>query len=100
KRFNKRQTNPLSILHQAMFGVTPYIVVKVRGVCGSTHQVPIEIGSTQGKVLAIPLLLGASQKNLGQNMVFKLSSELVDATKWSGDAIFKKEETHRMAEGN
>ncbi|EXC05021.1 30S ribosomal protein S7 [Morus notabilis] len=33
-------------------------------------------------------------------MVFKLSSELVDAAKGSGDAIRKKEETHRMAEAN
>ncbi|XVF67118.1 hypothetical protein PTKIN_Ptkin10aG0095500 [Pterospermum kingtungense] len=29
-------------------------------------------------------------------MAFKLSSELVDAAKGSGDAIRKKEETHRM----
>ncbi|KAJ6874238.1 NADH dehydrogenase subunit 2 [Populus alba x Populus x berolinensis] len=33
-------------------------------------------------------------------MVFKLSSELVDAAKGSGDVIRKKEETHRMAEAN
>ena len=67
---------------------------------GSTHQVPIEIGSTQGKALAIRWLLGASRKCPGRNMVFKLSSELVDAAKGSGDAIRKKEETHRMAEAN
>ncbi|TYJ49200.1 hypothetical protein E1A91_A01G117600v1, partial [Gossypium mustelinum] len=71
-----------------------------RRVGGSTHQVPIEIGSTQGKALAIRWLLGASRKCLGQNMAFKLSSELVDAAKGSGDAIRKKEETHRMAEAN
>ncbi|RYQ92316.1 hypothetical protein Ahy_B09g098515 isoform D [Arachis hypogaea] len=33
-------------------------------------------------------------------MAFKFSSELVDAAKGSGDAIRKKEETHRMAEAN
>ncbi|KAJ6875194.1 hypothetical protein NC652_034812 [Populus alba x Populus x berolinensis] len=67
---------------------------------GSTHQVPIEIGSTQGKALAIRWLLGASRKRLGQNMIFKLGFELVDVAKGSGDAICKKEETHRMAEAN
>ncbi|KAF3637900.1 30S ribosomal protein S12, chloroplastic [Capsicum annuum] len=67
---------------------------------GSTHQVRIEIGSTQGKALAIHWLLAASQKCLNQNMAFKLSSELVDAAKGSGDAICKKEETHEMAEEN
>jgi len=33
-------------------------------------------------------------------MAFKLSYELVDAAKGSGDAIRNKEETHRMAEAN
>ncbi|KAK5838460.1 hypothetical protein PVK06_007190 [Gossypium arboreum] len=96
----KIETNPLSVLRQAIRGVTPDIAVKARRVGGSTHQVPIEIGSTQGKALAIRWLLGASQKRPGRNMAFKLSSELVDAAKGSGDAIRKKEETHRMAEAN
>ncbi|KAL4329361.1 hypothetical protein AHAS_Ahas13G0292400 [Arachis hypogaea] len=94
---DKTETNPLSVLHQAIRGVTPDIAVKARRVGGSTHQVPIEIGSTQGKALAIHWLLGASRKRPGRNMAFKLSSELVDAAKGSGDAIRKKEETHRMA---
>ncbi|CAN6453899.1 unnamed protein product [Victoria cruziana] len=96
----KTETNPLSVLHQAIRGVTLNIAVKARHVGGSTHQVFIKIGSTQGKALAIRWLLGASQKRMGQNMAFKLSSELVDATRGSGDAICKKKETHRMAEAN
>ena len=96
----KTETNPLSVLRQAIRGVTPDIAVKARRVGGSTHQVPIEIGSAQGKALAIRWLLGASRKRPGRNMAFKLSSELVDAAKGSGDAIRKKEETHRMAEAN
>ena len=65
-----------------------------------THQVPIEIESTQGKALSIRWLLRASQKRSGQNMTLKLSSKLVDVAKGSGHAIFKKEETRRMAEAN
>ncbi|KAH9686108.1 30S ribosomal protein S7 [Citrus sinensis] len=91
KRFNKRQKkNPLSVLRQAIRGDK---AVKARRVGGSTHQVPIEIGSAQGKALAVRWLLGASRKRPGRNMAFKLSSELVDAAKGSGDAIRKKEET-------
>ncbi|KAL8249165.1 hypothetical protein R6Q59_006033 [Mikania micrantha] len=96
----KTETNPLSVLHQAIHGVTLGIAVKARRVGGSTHQAPIEIGSTQGKALAIRWLLAASRKRTDRNMAFKLSSELVDATKGSGDAIRKREETHRMAEAN
>ncbi|CAN4128527.1 unnamed protein product [Withania somnifera] len=58
----KTETNPLSVLRQAIRGVTPDITVKARRVGGSTHQVPIEIGSTQGKALAIRWLLAASRK--------------------------------------
>ncbi|KAI5662599.1 hypothetical protein M9H77_21922 [Catharanthus roseus] len=75
----KTEINPLSVLRQAIRGVTPDITVKARRVGGLTHQVPIEIGSTQGKALAIRWLLTASRKRSGRNMAFKLSSELMDA---------------------
>nr|YP_009436761.1 ribosomal protein S7 [Cyphia phyteuma]YP_009436780.1 ribosomal protein S7 [Cyphia phyteuma]ATG27136.1 ribosomal protein S7 [Cyphia phyteuma]ATG27157.1 ribosomal protein S7 [Cyphia phyteuma] len=96
----KTKKNPLLVLRQAIRRVTPRIAVKARRVSGSTHQVPIEVGSTRGKVLAIRWLLAASRKRQGRNMAFKLSSELVDAAKGRGDAIRKREETHRMAEAN
>nr|WVH39580.1 ribosomal protein S7 [Neoraimondia herzogiana] len=96
----KKETNPLSVLRQAIRRVTPYIGVKARRVKGSTRQIPFEIGSTQGKVLAIRWLLGAARKRPGKNMAFKLSSELMAAAKGKGGAIRKKEETHRMAEAN
>ncbi|KAF8735812.1 hypothetical protein HU200_014431 [Digitaria exilis] len=96
----KTETNPLLVLRQAIRRVTPNIGVKTRRVGGSTRKVPIEIGSKQGRALAIRWLLEASQKRPGRNMAFKLSSELVDAAKGSGGAIRKKEATHRMAEAN
>ncbi|KAL5055006.1 hypothetical protein RYX36_035688 [Vicia faba] len=96
----KTKTNPLYVLRQAIHGVTPNIGVKARRVRESTHQVPIEIVSTQGKTLVIRWLLAASRKCPGRNMAFKLSSELVDDAKRSGDAISKTEETHRMTEAN
>nr|YP_010760058.1 ribosomal protein S7 [Cuscuta corymbosa var. stylosa]WEY29960.1 ribosomal protein S7 [Cuscuta corymbosa var. stylosa] len=94
------EKNPLSVLRQAIRGVTPDLTVKARRVSGSTHQIPIEIRSIQGKALAIRWLLAASRKRPGRDMSFKLSSELVDAAKGRGDAIRKREETHRMAEAN
>nr|YP_009522741.1 ribosomal protein S7 [Vicia sepium]AXQ37175.1 ribosomal protein S7 [Vicia sepium] len=98
--YQKTGTNPLYVLRQAIREVTPTLAVKARRVSGSTHQVPIEIELPQGQALAIRWLLAASRKRPGQNMAFKLSSELLDAAKGSGDAIRKKAETHRMAEAN
>ncbi|KAL5697230.1 ribosomal protein S7 [Ranunculus cassubicifolius] len=100
RRFSNEEKDPMT---SKELNEEPYEVktsLKARRVGGSTHQVPIEIGSTQGKALAIRWLLGASRKRPGRNMAFKLSSELVDAAKGSGDAIRKKEETHKMAEAN
>jgi small subunit ribosomal protein S7 len=94
------ETNPLSVLRQAIRGVTPDIAVKARRVGGSTHQVPIEIGSTQGKALAIRWLLGASRTRPGRTMAFKVSSEFVAAAQGSGDALRNLEVSHRMAEAN
>jgi small subunit ribosomal protein S7 len=96
----KTKKNPLSVLRQAIRRVTPNVTVKARRLGGSTYQVPIEIKSAQGKALAIRWLLNASRKRSGRNMAFKLSYELIDAARDNGDAIRKKEETHRMAEAN
>ena len=97
----KEKRNPLSVLRQAIRQITPHIGVKTRRrKRGSTRQVPVEIGYTQGKVLAIRWLLKAARKRPGRNMAFKLSSELSDALKGKGAAIRKKEETRRMAEAN
>nr|NP_777458.1 ribosomal protein S7 [Anthoceros angustus]NP_777475.1 ribosomal protein S7 [Anthoceros angustus]Q85B41.1 RecName: Full=Small ribosomal subunit protein uS7cz/uS7cy; AltName: Full=30S ribosomal protein S7, chloroplastic [Anthoceros angustus]QHD46929.1 ribosomal protein S7 [Anthoceros agrestis]QHD46945.1 ribosomal protein S7 [Anthoceros agrestis]BAC55394.1 ribosomal protein S7 [Anthoceros angustus]BAC55412.1 ribosomal protein S7 [Anthoceros angustus]BAC55495.1 ribosomal protein S7 [Anthocero len=92
--------NPLSVLRQAVRRVTPNVTVKARRVGGSTYQVPIEIESSQGKALAIRWLLVASKKRPGRNMAFKLSYELIDAARDNGNAVRKREETHRMAEAN
>lgn len=60
KGFRKRPSNPLSVLHKAVQGVTPDLTVKARRVGASTHGVPIEGGTLQGKSLAIRWLLEAS----------------------------------------
>ncbi|KAH8974315.1 hypothetical protein BDL97_01G095500 [Sphagnum fallax] len=60
----------------------------------------IKIESAQGKSLVIRWLLGTSRKRPGQNMAFKLSYELMDAARDNGNAIRRKDETHRMVEAN
>lgn len=96
----RTKKNPLFVLRQAIRKVTPNVTVKARRIGGSTYQIPLEIGSTQGKALAIRWLLGASRKRSGQDMAVKLSYELIDAAKDNGIAIRKREETHKMAEAN
>ncbi|GAV62357.1 Ribosomal_S7 domain-containing protein [Cephalotus follicularis] len=96
----KTQTNPLLVLRQAIARVTPDVVVKARRIKGSTCQVPVEIGTAQGKALAIRWLLEASRKRHGPSMVSNLACELLDAAMGSGDVIRKREQVYKMAEAN
>ncbi|CAN0878936.1 30S ribosomal protein S7, plastid [Linum grandiflorum] len=96
----KTGENPLEVLRDAVQGVTPDVAVKARRVGGSTQQVPVEVDSATGKALAIRWLLIAARKRQGRDMVFKLSNELMDAAKGSGDAVRKREEVHKTAEAN
>nr|YP_009033734.1 ribosomal protein S7 [Roya anglica]YP_009256896.1 ribosomal protein S7 [Roya obtusa]AHZ11117.1 ribosomal protein S7 [Roya anglica]ANI25987.1 ribosomal protein S7 [Roya obtusa] len=97
---NKTKKNPLAVLRQAVRRTTPNVAVKARRRGGSTYQVPVEIKPAQGKALAIRWILSAARKRPGRNMAFKLSYELMDAARQTGNAIRKREETHRMAEAN
>jgi small subunit ribosomal protein S7 len=90
----KTDKNPLIILRQAIQKVTPKLIVKSKRVSGSTFPVPVEIISKKGKIIA------SSRKRSGRNMHLKLSYELMDAAREKGNAIRKKEETHKMAESN
>nr|QKQ14653.1 ribosomal protein S7 [Zygnema circumcarinatum] len=94
------QKNPLSVIRQAVRRTTPNVAVKARRRGGSTYQVPVEIQSAQGRALAIRWILSAAKKRNGRSMAFKLSSEIIDAARQTGNAIRKREETHRMAEAN
>jgi small subunit ribosomal protein S7 len=96
----KTKKNPLIVVRQAVRRTTPHLVVKARRRGGSTYQVPVEIKETQGKALAIRWILSAARKRPGRSMAAKLSYELMDAARQTGNAIRKREETHRMAEAN
>lgn len=94
------QKDPLEILRQAVLNATPLVEVKARRVGGSTYQVPIEVKSERGTALALRWLLSAARSRPGREMVAKLTNEIIDASNNTGNAIRKREETHRMAEAN
>nr|YP_009478239.1 ribosomal protein S7 [Adiantum shastense]YP_009478259.1 ribosomal protein S7 [Adiantum shastense]AVP32741.1 ribosomal protein S7 [Adiantum shastense]AVP32752.1 ribosomal protein S7 [Adiantum shastense] len=96
----KTNRNPLSVLRQAVRGVTPDVVTETKRVGGSTYRVPVEVVPAKGKALAIRWLLIACRKRSGRSMALRLSDELMDAARNSGSAIRKKEETHKVAEAN
>ena len=96
----KTGEEPLNILETAIRKVTPLVEVKAKRIGGSTYQVPLEILPERGTALAIRWILSACRNRAGRNMASKLTNELLDASKNSGNAIRKRDEIHKMAEAN
>jgi small subunit ribosomal protein S7 len=96
----KTEENPVLVLEKAVKNVTPQVEVKARRVGGSTYQVPIEIRAYRGTNISLKWITEFARSRSGKNMGLKLANEVMDAAKEAGNAIRKKEQTHKMAEAN
>ncbi len=94
------KTDNLEIFQKAISNVRPVLEVKSRRVGGATYQVPIEIQSDRGMTLAMRWIRDFAKSRKGRPMHERLAQELFDAYKGEGQAVKKKEDTHKMAEAN
>src|SRR5207245_6350250 len=76
------------------------IEVRSRRVGGATYQVPVEVRPERAQALAIRWLITAARARSEKTMSGRLSGELMDASQNRGNAVKKREDTHRMAEAN
>ena len=100
KMESKIKQNPLQAFEQALDNVAPSIEVRSRRVGGATYQVPVEVRPERRQTLAIRWIIEAARDRNEKTMVDKLSSELLDASNNRGNAVKKREDTHRMADAN
>ena len=91
---------PQEMFAQALGNIMPMVEVKARRVGGANYQVPIEIRAERRQTLAIRWLVAAARKRGEREMSARLAAELVEAFNNAGNAVKKKEDTHRMAEAN
>ena len=96
----KTQKEPLEVFNQAIENVSPLLEVKPKRVGGATYQVPMEVRQERKLDLAIKWILDAARSKKGKGMAVKLSEELMSAANNEGNAMKKKNDTHRMAEAN
>jgi small subunit ribosomal protein S7 len=96
----KLKSDPLGVFKQALENVAPAIEVRSRRVGGATYQVPVEVRSERRQALAIRWIIAAARGRNDKTMVDRLSAELIDASNNRGNAVKKREDTHRMAEAN
>ena len=96
----KTKANPLSVFQQALDNVMPSIEVRSRRVGGATYQVPVEVRTSRRQALGIRWIITAARDRNEKTMTERLSAELLDASNNRGNAVKKREDTHRMAEAN
>ena len=90
----------VNIFKQALSNLKPAVEVKSRRVGGATYQVPVEVRPDRRTALAMRWLIGYSRDRNEKSMAEKLAAEVILASKGEGNAIKKKEDTHRMADAN
>ena len=97
---NRARANPIEVFRAALDNVAPMIEVRSRRVGGATYQVPVEVRTERRRALAIRWLIQAARSRNDRTMIERLSAELLDAANNRGNAVKKREDTHRMAEAN
>ena len=90
----------LEVFRKALDNVKPKLEVKSRRVGGATYQVPVEVRPERRVALAMRWLVTYSRARGEKTMRERLAAELVDAAQNRGNAVKKKDDTHKMAEAN
>jgi small subunit ribosomal protein S7 len=100
ERSGQDDQRALELLGQALDNIKPAVEVKSRRVGGATYQVPVEVRATRRETLAMRWAIDAARKRSEKTMALRLAHELMDAADNRGNAVKKREDTHRMAEAN
>ncbi len=97
----ERTSQPgVAVFKQAVNNVKPSVEVKSRRVGGASLQVPVEVRPERRTALAMRWIISFARARSEKTMAERLAAELILASKGEGNAIKKKEDTHRMAEAN
>ena len=96
----KTGQDPVSVFEKALENIKPQLEVKSKRVGGSNYQVPVEVSETRSQTLGLRWLVNYARLRNGHTMADNLADEIIDASNGTGNAVKKREDTHRMAEAN
>ena len=96
----KSDKEPIEVFEKALDEVGPMVEDKARRVGRATYQIPMEVRPARRSALAMRWIATYSRSRSEKNMTLRLANELLDACEGRGEAVKKKEDTHRMAEAN
>ena len=92
--------DPLEVFRKALDNVKPKLEVKSRRVGGATYQVPVEVRPERRVALAMRWIVTNARGRGEKTMRERLAGEFMDAAQGRGNAVKKKDDTHKMAEAN
>ena len=90
----------VTVFKQAVNNAKPTLEVKSRRVGGASLQVPVEVRPERRTALAMRWIIEFSRARTEKSIEERLAAELILASKGEGNAIKRKEDTHKMAEAN
>ncbi len=96
----KTKKDPIQVFEEALKNASPTVQVKSRRIGGSNYQIPIEVSPTRRMHYGIVWLREAARARKGKPFDVCLAEELMDAANGTGNAVKKREDTHKMAEAN
>jgi small subunit ribosomal protein S7 len=96
----KTKEDALATFKKAVENVKPILEVKSRRVGGATYQVPVEVRPERRQALSLRWIITSARARSERTMVEKLAGEIMDAASNRGNAVKKREDTHKMAEAN
>lgn len=96
----KTGNDPLEMFEKALENIMPSLEVKARRVGGSTYQVPLEVRPERRVTLGLRWLTTYSRNRGERTMRERLAGEIMDAVNSQGNAVKKREDTHKMADAN
>jgi small subunit ribosomal protein S7 len=91
---------PMEVFEEAVRNTSPNVEVRSKRVGGANYQIPREVKPERRLILALRSIIEVAKNKKGSPMRKKLAQELIMASKKEGEAVKKKENTHRMAEAN
>jgi small subunit ribosomal protein S7 len=95
-----KEEEPLEVFRKALDNVKPKLEVKSRRVGGATYQVPVEVRPERRVALAMRWIVTYARDRGEKTMRERLAAEFIDAAQGRGNAVKKKDDTHKMADAN
>ncbi|MET0403242.1 MAG: 30S ribosomal protein S7, partial [Cystobacter sp.] len=100
EKTGKASEQSIELLSQALDNVKPTVEVKSRRVGGATYQVPVEVRQDRRVALGMRWIITYAKARGEKTAMEKLAGEIMDAANNRGNAVKKREDTHKMAEAN